>query len=338
MVKIMLLDSAQHWPGYEWQSLLDAYQTHFCEQVLASSFIAPLEGGHSHDKLFIVSHKKNEYVLRMVPCDRDGGEQVGLISQWASQHSLGTELYLLGQHSSFLLMEKLPGTTVLINQLKKPAGMRALAETLSHLHHLTPLPNMPLERLFSKGLRWEALQPEYPFLDSGVFAEAHQRYLALKTIYDAEPVKQVMLHSDINPGNIFLQGDKCLLIDWEFAGLGRASLELARTCEWLNYSQLEQDQFLTYYYQAPVSTTSQKAIEAMRIMTYFDMFCGYLHFVESELFTNTAMFDKNNDIAPFNLFQMADRIERGIERKTTPEACAVEAVGFFKQFLLLSDR
>lgn len=55
------------------------------------------------------------------------------------------------------------------------------------------------------------------------------------------------LHMDIHPGNLLVQGDRLMLIDWEYAADGDIALELAALFRFNQFSPDVQQHFLSHY-------------------------------------------------------------------------------------------
>lgn len=320
------------YPQLDWHALSSLLQSTWQLSSLDKINITPLEGGHSRDSLFTLSFEENDYVLRMTPKHREGGEIVATLSELAGRANIGPNIIAHSPDSRVVLMEKLPGSTVKLRELQIDEGIASLAKGLNAIHQLTPPAEIKPERLFANIYQWQATQKKCPFLSHGIFKKTKDKYDLLLNTYESDALSQALLHGDINPSNIFLIEEQCYFIDWEFSGLGNPLLELARTCEWFAYDEKQNTLFLKSYF-GDTFKTYQASIRAKRIMTYLEMFWLCLSFLPDSILNEEKILQLIDQTAPLTLNTMASQIEHNIPRQTHDEDLLKEAVGFFNQFL-----
>jgi aminoglycoside phosphotransferase len=328
-----LKQASKTWPKLEWRLLASLLLDKWAAQSIDKYTVMPLEGGHSRDMLFTLSIDGQDCVLRMVPKDREGGELVAVLSTIASEAGIAPKVFFNAPDAKIILMDKMPGQTVKIRELKIKEGIVALSNGLRQIHQLPLTDEVKPERLFATIYQWQDNQTDYPFLKTGIFQAALTQYDALTAFDKDKIVERCLLHGDINPSNIFLDNKKCYFIDWEFAGIGSPILELARTCEWFDYDTQEETLFLKAYFEGDVPENIKLSVKDKRLTTYLDMFWLCLSFLPKDLISEDKLMKLIETTPALSLNKMAMDIEKKLVRQTDNEAILIEAVGFLNHFV-----
>lgn len=153
-----------------------------------------------------------------------------------------------------IVMERIPGPTMLEAMMKQPWMLRRHARTLAELHvrlHCSSVPSLPLLRLEV----WYGIAHA-----SGIPMPVKQ---ALFTEFLRLPRGTSVCHYDLHPMNIIMSPAGPVIIDWEGAGTGYPLLDVARS--WL----------LMRHAVLPTSFPWSIAIRAFRAAFYREYYGQY---------------------------------------------------------------
>ena len=142
-------------------------------------------------------------------------------------------------------------------------ALARLGRTLRRVHALPVPPDAveanPRELLASL---WSGLPESFavpPFVGDVV-----RRVLAEEAPPREEP--PVLSHNDVNPGNLLVDGESLLLVDWEHAGLNDRFYDLAAISVFLNMDGESCRTLLSAYHGEPVSTIPARFVHNRRVM------------------------------------------------------------------------
>lgn len=130
----------------------------------------------------------------------------------------GTVVTIDGRHG--FSMELIPGTT-LMSQLENGAVDVEVAARLLAKQHVA------MTRHRAAGLPPQRLQLQKKLRDCT--ALSNEQRLALLATLDGLPDDDALCHGDFHPGNVIVQGDDVVVIDWVDASSGSALADLARS-------------------------------------------------------------------------------------------------------------
>jgi thiamine kinase-like enzyme len=74
-------------------------------------------------------------------------------------------------------------------------------------------------------------------------------------------------HDDLLPGNLLQVGDRVMLVDWEYAGMGHRVFDLGNVAVNNDFDDSAEDRLLAAYYGEPPSSETRAALKLMRLMS-----------------------------------------------------------------------
>ncbi len=196
--------------------------------------VRPLRGGRSGASTLLVSAGERQLVLRIQPPDRLATHfhELARVQRAASRHGLAPRLWHADLERRWLLVDHVDNQS-LVARLRDPAtgreALAALGRRLAELHELelpeglTPRdPAAHAERVLAEVERRDGLP--------AVAREARADFLRRPVPALSPPA---LCHHDLNPSNLLFDGEQIWFVDWEIAGPGQPSLDLATLVTWL---------------------------------------------------------------------------------------------------------
>lgn len=188
--------------------------------------VAPLGGGRSGARLFVVRSGGRAYVLRLPQTDRADhaarAEREVVCARLASSRGIGPELVWADEASGATLMAKVEDVLVGPARASAPGRRERLAGALRTLHEGPALPGAgSVEEIlahFEGSLAARGTPLSAPL--AGVLRAA----LAAKKPSE----RRTPCHNDLNPGNVLETSERILFVDWETAGEGDPFVDLAQ--------------------------------------------------------------------------------------------------------------
>ena len=154
--------------------------------------------------------------------------------------------------------------------LKRPEVLSQAAAIFKKLHCCGEDTGVPFEvfemaELYEKLIKEDgvALYPDY--------AEVRQTVMDIKAAVDSGfKSEKVPCHNDSLTGNWVFAGDgRLYLIDWEYSGMNEAMWDLSCLSIEAAYSQKNDDELLTAYYERPASVDEKKHFVAAKLYVDF---------------------------------------------------------------------
>lgn len=215
--------------------------------------LSQLSGGPSNNS-YEVQQSGERFVLRI-----DKPEAVGLgldrhaekkICVALANEGLASSPVYFDPEAGIYLRRFLPGKTWTGSDLLHPQNLVRLARLLRLLHALPPA-----------GKQFEPLRAAVRYADQLGTAEAEQACAELIDRHsEMEQSTQALCHNDLVAGNI-LDGERLMLIDWEYAGIGDPFFDLAVVVQHHRLDGGLTRQFLDAYLQAEASTAELSRLE-----------------------------------------------------------------------------
>jgi len=102
------------------------------------------------------------------------------------------------------------------------------------------------------------------------YYEVKEKVMKLKELQEDLDLKLVPCHNDTVPENFIKSGDhKIYLIDWEYSGMNDPMWDLAAHSLECDFSEDDEELFLTYYFQGAVNQKYRKRILISKICQDF---------------------------------------------------------------------
>lgn len=142
----------------------------------------------------------------------------------------------------FMIMERVPGTTMLARALSNPLRAAALLRRLGELHaqmHTLPTDGWPLDHE-SEPISMRRLAQTRSSVAQHELSDLVDRLAWLERNARAElPEMPVITHNDFHPLNVLVTGDGQLsVIDWSDAALGDRHFDVARTVTLFSFAYI----------------------------------------------------------------------------------------------------
>lgn len=147
----------------------------------------------------------------------------------------------------------------LAHQVVSSCQLRLIAASLTTLHTL------PLERSVASLGTFDMLKFCNKYVSSaGLWGQQeHQRFIPKINQFQKQP-HMAFCHNDLVAANIFIEQSRALFIDWEYAQTNNLFFDLAGIVFYLNLSNDQQQEFLTYYFGR---TASASELANLRLAT-----------------------------------------------------------------------
>ncbi len=246
----------------------------------------PLAGGITNLN-YRIRMGDGEYVIRVTSSDA-----VFLEIDRTSEHAaaraaatlgIGAEVVAFLPDQGCLVCRFIGGRPIPPEELRSPARLRQVGETLSRLHASgTILPSSfnsfrVVESYAATAAARGAAMPRE-------LAEARRVATEIeRSLHGAEHVP-VICHNDLLNANFLDDGERIRLVDWEYAGMGDRYFDLGNFS--INHECGESDDFalLAAYFGEPANDRRLGAVRLMRIMSDFrEAMWGVVQTVQSTL-------------------------------------------------------
>jgi thiamine kinase len=208
------------------QAARAALRTDRATAALAELPFRPVPGGLSNFAWHVAGARAADCFVRYAG---RYGEQLGAdytaecrVLELTARHGLSPPLVRCDPDARLLVTRWIESPRV-GRPLRDVATLGLVAQTLASLHELPPPRETRSVRFDERAQALEsAFQPD---------TTARSLRGLARDVFDllrAEAPKPVLCHHDLNPPNVLLDGDGRLwLVDWEYAGLGDAAIDLA---------------------------------------------------------------------------------------------------------------
>lgn len=181
----------------------------------------------------------------------------------AGEAGLAPAVRMFNPNVGYLVVDFVQGLTPSIEQIHQEPMLRRVVDLLDKVHHLPPI-----QATFSPFRRAEMLsrtaqQFGVRFPDAVAWIEGQ-----VERIEDAlaqRPVAPVLCHNDLGRRN-FVDAGRLLLLDWEYAGMGDPTYDLANYAANQSSSAAEEE-FIVGYYFGRVSRARLARLRLLRMMS-----------------------------------------------------------------------
>jgi thiamine kinase-like enzyme len=225
--------------------LLTALSSFFDGEEIHST---SLKGGFSSAQNYLLEVKGEKYVLRVFNERRDA-ELTAAIA--AAEQGISPAIYWIAGDRTAYLMKYIEHGSFSIRLAKMEKNIGIIARSFQKIHTLNH-EGIPHRSLFKQLVeKYENLK------NSGFTSPLSDRALdeITKRYQELVPNQRayVVIHGDSTPRNEFFTGDAVIIIDWDEANLENLFYDLSLFALLHNYTQHEEEIFLTEYFNKPAS-------------------------------------------------------------------------------------
>jgi thiamine kinase-like enzyme len=207
------------------------------------------------------------YVLRVGGNDTDllGIDRVTehAASLRAAEIGVGPEVVAFVESEGWLVTRFIEGRGVSPEEIRRPDGIRRVAEVLRRIHNAPAIPGHFDAHAVVEEYRTEAEAHFVPI--PGEFAMAHLISTEIRSARGPQPL--VPCHNDLLNAN-FLDDGEIRVVDWEYAGMGDRFFDLANLSVNHDFG-LEEDALLLAAYFGVERPADLAALRLMRVMSDF---------------------------------------------------------------------
>ena len=197
----------------------------------------------------------------------------------AAAAGVGPEVVGFVEPEGWLVTRFVDGSIPPPDELRQPAQLARVANALRAFHHAPPIPGRfdaleVVEAYRDTALERDATLPE-------AFTRAHETARAIAELRTGQPLRPC--HNDLLNANFIDTGDRLVIVDWEYAGMGDPFFDLANFS--INH-ELEADDraVLLAAYAGDAHAEALATLDLMRFMSDFrEAMWGVVQGVVSEL-------------------------------------------------------
>ena len=182
----------------------------------------------------------------------------------AAEVGVGPEVVDFVEPEGWLVTRFVPGAIPPLETLREPEQLRRVARALRAFHQGPPLPG-----------RFDALEVVEAYRDTAVergavlpaaFAAAHELARRIAALRAEQPPRPC--HNDLLNANFIDDGERLVIVDWEYAGMGDPSFDLANFS--VNHGLgPDDDARLLADYAGAVTPTALARLTVMRLVSDF---------------------------------------------------------------------
>lgn len=239
--------------------------------------VALLGGGLSPALIYRVSIASNEYAVRL---DDPLNARNNLARQYhamnlASEHGIGPKVFYFDSEKGIAIMQFINQKLTGISDLANPEHVSQLAQLLKILHSCELF--RADRSIFERVDAVHKMMTDYLQNASLVLKSLEMNNKLEKLLSDPADLRSS--HCDINPANIFFDGQNLLLIDWNAASPQSFYFDLACSERFFYfYNQTLADGFLKQYFGRELTNTEKNKFRLMSIFVsiYFGFMFIYL--------------------------------------------------------------
>ena len=217
-------------------------------------------------------------------------EREAYVSRVAGEHGVAPKVYYVDPKLEGIIIEFLPGRTMLKNDLERSEDIIAFAQFLRKVHEI-PMEKYEATSPLKRGDEWLLMAKERDKSLPSLFDAVSKKIEQVKKVLTHMPTKKVFIHNDLMPPNIMISGSSFKLIDWPEAGTGNPFWDLTAFCDWNNCTDAERKIFLEGYFGRVLTEKEQALFTIMRPVSTFIRAVGGFTF-EQESYS-TEFYDQH---------------------------------------------
>lgn len=228
--------------------------------------IRPLDGGITNKNFVVHRRAGGSVVVRLADDIPDHGIlRFNEVAAARAAFAAGLSPEVIAAGPGFLVTRFLNGRPLTSEEVRAPANLPRIVDLLRRCH--TDIP----KHFRGPALIFWVFQVirSYAGLlvdDGSRLAPELPRLLAVTEELERTvgPVEIVFGHNDLLPGNLFDDGERLWLLDWDYAGFNTGLFDLANLASNNGFSARDEADLLALYAGAPPSPARLRAFEAMK--------------------------------------------------------------------------
>ena len=254
--------------------------------------LIPLTKGRSGAGLYRFSLGDSEYVLRMFsPINSyQDREREAYVSRVAGEHSVAPRVYYIDPKLEGIIIEFIPGLTILKNDLEHSEDIISFAKFLRKVHEI-PMEKYEATSPLKRGDEWLDIAKKENKSFPSRFDAISKKIDEVEEVLLHMPAKQVFIHNDLMPLNIMIDNSLYKLVDWPEAGRGDALWDLTTFSDFNNLSDEEIMILLRGYLGREITQKEMDLFTIMRPVSTFLRTIGGIAFDKEP--RSTEFYDKN---------------------------------------------
>ena len=234
--------------------------------------VLPLEGGITN-RNFRVNFGGTDYVVRLPGKDTDllgiDREAERLATKKAAELGLGPKVAAMLDHPACLVTCFVESREVTAAELREPARIEEVARALRGFHESGL--ELPTDFYVSQ------IADEYAEVSrssGGTLPEAFENARdsarkVVKAVRKNAEHQPVPSHNDLLTANFLNDGERLVIVDWEYAGMGDRFFDLGNFAVNNELGDEDEDRLLAAYFSEPATPRRQAALKLFRFMSDF---------------------------------------------------------------------
>jgi thiamine kinase-like enzyme len=234
--------------------------------------VLPLEGGITN-RNFRVNFGGTDYVVRLPGKDTDllgiDREAERLATKEAAELGLGPQVGAMLDHPPCLVTCFVESREVTAGELREPARVEEVARALRGFHESGL--ELPTDFYVSQ------IADDYAEVTRGrggtvpeAFGDAReQARKVVKSVRKNDEHQPVPSHNDLLTANFLNDGERLVIVDWEYAGMGDRYFDLGNFAANNELGDEDEGRLLAAYFGEPATPRRRAALKLFRFMSDF---------------------------------------------------------------------
>lgn len=251
----------------------------FLQQPITTITCSLLAGGSQEDDVVRCTYQDSQYVVKLFNNFTKGTQEIAW-TKLASELAIGPKYYFADPAGEFLIMEYVVGKSLQPVIVNDAIILKTIAQHLSLLHNSSaPFAHVAeiLPRIQAKYIKLKTAGGLHLLLE-----KLWQYIQKLGMFIESAHIKFVPCHNDLNPGNVFIDNQRVVFIDWGDSSLSNSYYDVAAFFI-LNAIEEKQERLFLQYYDAKLLESSwQVYIQAYKNVVRFEFALNLLTGVQMQ--------------------------------------------------------
>ena len=237
----------------------------------AELHLVALSGGITNRNFLIsIDGRADRYVVRLAGNDTHllgiSREVEHAATVAAAGVGVGPEVVAYIRPEGYLVTRFIVGRAVSLDDVRTPAVLRAVAQSLRRIHDGPAIPGLFVPFRIVEAYRALAMSRAVPIPPEYDLAEAIARRIELACL--TAPVELRPCHNDLLNANFIDDGERIRIVDWEYAGMGDPYFDLGNFS--INHElEPEADSIFLAAYLETVRPADLARLTVMRVVSDF---------------------------------------------------------------------
>jgi len=236
-----------------------------------------LTGGIGEDAVVKCSHGDTNYIVKLFQ-DTAIGKNEALWTEFASHLGIGPSMYYADPAGTYFIIKCVTGTSLTSKKIANPLILQNIAKAVALLHRSNTLFAHKADIFTRIKSKYESLQTSGALQSLLVSLWRHLEILKASIL--SVNVVLVPCHNDLNPRNIFVDGNHATLIDWGDASMDNPFYDIAAFFILNSLTQEQEELFLTEYDVALLEKHWQSYLSMLKQFVRFEFALNVLHGVQ----------------------------------------------------------